>query len=190
MDLRLFFDSETTGFPKWKEPSGSEDQPHLVQIAGKLVDIDKRETLDQMNEIIRPQGWIIPQETIDVHGISMDRADSEGIPEAEAIERFIALWEGRPRVSHNTSFDNRIIRIGTKRYCDEDTINDWKSGDYECTGLLSKPIMQLKKMPKLTEAYQFFTGQELVQTHDAMDDVEACIAVYFGIMDYRERQAV
>lgn len=190
MNLRFFFDSETTGIPDWKQPSDGEGQPHLVQLAAKLVDIDSREVLEQMDVIIRPEGWIIPQETIDIHGITMDRADGEGIPEKDAIDQFIALWEGRTRVSHNVTFDNRIIRIGTKRYCDEDTINDWKGGDYECTGMLAKPIMGLGKMPKLTEAYQFFTGEELIQTHNAMDDVDACIEVYYGILDHKARQAV
>lgn len=190
MDLRFFFDSETTGIPEWREPSNSEAQPHLVQLAGKLVNIDSREVLEQMDVIVRPEGWIIPQETIDIHGITMDRADSEGIPEKDAIYQFLTIGQGITRVSHNVNFDNRIIRIGTKRYCDEDTINDWKNGDYECTGMLAKPIMGLGKMPKLTEAYQFFTGKELIQTHNAMDDVDACIAVYFGILDHKARQAV
>lgn len=194
MNLRLFFDNETTGIPDWQSPSNAETQPHLVQLAAKLVDIDKREVIDSMNEIIKPEGWVIPQEVIDIHGITMDRADAEGISEREALEEFLLLWHGNTRVAHGVNFDNRIIRIGTKRYCDDDTIDEWKNGSYECTGRLSKEIMSPGqkgfKIPKLVDAYKFFTGKDLIQTHDAMQDVDACIEVYFSIMDHKERQAV
>jgi len=192
MTLKLFFDTETTGLPDWKTPSGGDKQPHMVQLAALLVDVDTRQIIESMDVIIKPDGWVIPQDVIDIHGITNERAIEVGIPEEEALNQFLALWNFRSRVAHNTTFDNRIIRIATKRYSDESIITAWKEGEYECTGLLSKPIMKMGKkgkygykMPKLIEAYEFFTGLKLDNAHNAMDDTRACMSVYFGIQDQK-----
>jgi DNA polymerase-3 subunit epsilon len=39
------------------------------------------------------------------------------------------------------------------------------------------------KDPKLSEAYQFMFGEELVGAHDAFVDTEACARVYFWLLD-------
>lgn len=187
----LFFDTETTGIPDWKTPSGDECQPHLVQIAAHLVNPDNREIISTLDVIVRPDGWEIPEEVTEVHGITTEDALRYGVPEPLALQMFLEMWRGRTRIAHNTTFDNRIIRIGTKRYCSEEVQDQWKEGAYECTGLLSKPIMKMLprgrygyKMPKLVEAYEYFCGQELQNAHTAIADVNACKDVYFAVQDH------
>jgi DNA polymerase III subunit epsilon len=187
MNLAIFFDTETTGLPDWKSPSEAEHQPHIVQLAAHVVNLDAKEILESMDVIIKPDGWVIPEEVSAIHGITTERALAEGIPESEALLKFLLMWDGKLRIAHNTTFDNRIIRIATKRYCDESIINDWHEGPYECTGLITKPICQLLpknkygfKMPKLSEAYLHFTGKELENAHTALADVNACMEVYFA----------
>lgn len=190
----ITFDTETTGLPVWSEPSGGENQPHLVEIAAKLVDINTKEVLGQVNTIIKPNGWIIPEEVIAVHGITNEVANEQGRDEKEVLLEFLALWEKADiRVAHNQSFDERIIRIAIKRYLDEEMATRWKEGEKACTGLLAKPIMQMPpksrwgfKMPKLSEAYKHFTGKELVGAHRAMTDVDGCLEVYFAITDQQD----
>lgn len=187
----IFFDTETTGIPVWGEPSGIEKQPHIVQLAAHLVDSETREILETMDEIIKPNGWTIPQETINIHGITNERANDVGIPEVTALQIFFDMWsDSSLRVAHNTTFDNRIIRIGTKRYFSEVIQERWKAGEYKCTGLLTKPIMQMLpkrqhgyKMPKLVEAYKYFFGKEFEGAHTAIGDVNACMAVYWAVQD-------
>lgn len=188
----IFFDTETTGLPDWKNPSEAENQPHIVQLAAHLVDLRTREIKDTIDVIIKPHGWTIPQETTDIHGITTDAALETGEPEKDVLEKFLSMWSGRIRIAHNTTFDNRIIRIATKRYCDEAISDTWKDGEYQCTGILSKPIMQMPpknkygfKMPKLSEAYKFFTGKELENAHNALADVNACMDIYFAILDHK-----
>lgn len=144
-----------------------------------------------MDVIVKPDGWVIPQEVIDIHGITNEHAMSAGVHEHDALGVFLNMWDrSDSRIAHNSTFDNRIIRIAIKRYCNELTADNWKAGEYECTGLLSKPIMKMGKkgkygykMPKLEEAYQHFTGLKLDNAHDALADVQACMQVYFGIQD-------
>lgn len=45
MNPALFFDTETTGLPLFKEPSEDPRQPHIVQLGACLVDLDTWKTL-------------------------------------------------------------------------------------------------------------------------------------------------
>lgn len=184
MNQLIVFDTETSGFPNWTEPSGREDQPHIVQLAAHQVDVDNRKVIQTMNVIVKPEGWIIPQDTIDVHGITNEQAMDVGVSEKVAIEMFLELWGNRLRVAHNTTFDNRIIRIALKRYFGDEYADVWKEGEYQCTGLLSRPILGLKKMPSLEEAYKFFFGKELEGAHTALGDTNSCLDVYWAIKDH------
>lgn len=190
--LGLFFDTETTGLPLWKEPSEHPDQPHIVQLAAKLVNIDTREVLSAMDVIVKPDGWVIPEETIAIHGITNERAAAEGIPEKEAVEMLLTMVGNAELVGHNESFDRRIVRIAIKRHLDplaeEGAVlpsEVWKDRKSFCTMWKSKPHTQLpgNKHPKLTEAFQHFTGKSMEGAHSAGGDVDGCMTVYFAIKD-------
>jgi len=189
MSLILPFDTETTGLPDWKSPSEADHQPHLVQLAALLVN-DKFEIVKELDVIIKPDGWIIPDEVAAIHGITTERAMDEGIPEQEALAQLLEMAQGALRIAHNKTFDQRIIRIATKRYSDEATQEAWANKDnFECTMAMAKPIMQMQpktrygfKSPKLEEAYEYFTGKKLENAHSAMADTKACFEVYKAIV--------
>lgn len=203
MSKALFFDSETTGLPLFSEPSEHPDQPHIVQLAGCLVDLDTRTTLASFDVIIRPDGWEIPAEVSAIHGITTEMAMDLGVPEAQAVDMFLALWGNRPRIAHNESFDARIVRIAIKRHLDMrdekllvQLSDEWKAGQAECTARMTTPICRLPptekmrlagrntpKTPKLTEAYRHFFGEEFENAHSALADVRACMDVYFAVKD-------
>ncbi len=181
----LVFDTETTGIPFWKERSGLKKQPHMVQLAAILCDEETRDEAGRMDVIIKPDGWVIPQETIDIHGITNEQAMDEGIPEVEALQMFFKLWyQCDLRIAHNTTFDNRIIRIALKRYL-PDLISDelWKNRDlYYCTKANSMRVFK-RKDGHLADFYKLFTGKDLENAHNAMADVQACMEIYFAIQD-------
>ena len=200
MNLGIFYDSETTGLPLFKEPSEHPDQPHIVQLAACLVDLDSRKEISSMDVIIRPNGWTIPDEVAAIHGITTAHAEAVGIEEVTAIDIFMALWGAADtRIAHNEQFDARILRIALKRFFDSPnevmpTSDTWKEGKSQCTMTLAKPLCALPpsekmlaknmkgfKSPSLGEAYRHFTGCELENAHSAMADVRACMAVFFAI---------
>lgn len=192
MNLGLIYDTETTGLPDWKSPSGGENQPHIVQLAALLADLDEKKVIQSMDVIVKPDGWVITDDTAEIHGITTEYAMDVGIPEEQAFDLFLSLWGGdRKRISHNRTFDQRIIRIATKRYCDEEIIDAWAEKEtHDCTMLMAKPIMQLPpkgrygyKSPKLEEAYKFFTGKDLENAHTAMADAQACMEIYFAMLE-------
>ena len=181
------YDTETTGLPVWSVPSGDEQQPHLVQLAGSLCNAETGEALDKFDVIIKPDGWIIPQETIDIHGITNEYALEFGIPEKEAISMLLEMRGDAERVAYNKTFDQRIIRIGLKRYFSEAEQEKWAiKDDHHCTMRMAKAAMKVKSV-KLIDAYKHFTGEDMVGAHNAMADTDACMKVYFAAL--KESQA-
>lgn len=197
MNTALFYDTETTGLPLFREPSEDPRQPHIVQLAAALVDLDTRETISSMDVVIRPEGWAIPDDVAAIHGITTEKAMDVGIPEKTALAAFLDLWEGRTRIGHNEKFDARIIRIAQHRFGYGETLLDaWKDGLADCTATLSTNIVKCPptdkmkaagrfhhKTPTLAEAYQYFMGKPLENAHSAMADVLGCMSVYFAIKD-------
>lgn len=209
MTIKLFYDTETTGIPLFREPSEDPRQPHLVQLAACLVEIETRRTLASIDLVVRPDGWTIPEDVAAIHGITTEYAMDVGIPEAQAVDAFLSLWRQRTRIAHNESFDARIMRIALKRYVDPRDpglviapSDDWKASAAECTQVLATPICQLPptekmraanrhhfKSANLGEAFRHFTGRELEHAHSAMADVQGCMAVYFAIQDLQLESA-
>lgn len=175
------YDTETTGLPNWKTPSGGEDQPHMVQIGAVKCNAETGETVDEMTVIIKPNGWVIPEETIEVHGITNEYALEHGIDEKLAIQMLIDFIGNDERVAFNKTFDQRIVRIGLKRFFDEEAQEKWAiKEDHYCSMQMARKVIGGKN-PKLTEAYKHFIGEDFEGAHDALADAKASAAVYFAI---------
>jgi DNA polymerase-3 subunit epsilon len=193
MNRVLAFDTETTGLPDWKNPSDSHHQPHLVQLAAILADEDTGKIISSMDVIIKPNGWEIPQVVTDIHGITTEFATEVGVAEEDALSMLFQMVGKAKRLAHNKTFDQRIIRIGAKRYLNEAVQEQWARKDnFECTVQMAKPIMEMQpkgrygfKSPKLSEAYLYFFGKELVDAHSAMADAKACLDIYLAMKELK-----
>lgn len=199
----LFYDTETTGIPLYSTPSDDPRQPHIVSLAAKLIHLRTREIVETLDVLVKPDGWTIPDEVIAIHGITNERAAAEGIPEADAVDRLLALWRRADgKIGHAEAFDRRIVRIALKRYRSEELADEWYGSPFNDTCFIATDIMALEatakmkatgrgnkpKKPKLSEAVLFFTGRPLEGAHNAMNDVNGCIDVFFAIRDgVRER---
>jgi DNA polymerase-3 subunit epsilon len=203
MNIALAYDCETTGLPDFKAPSESVHQPHIVQLGARLVDLDTRDIISTLDVVIRPDGWTIPDDVSAIHGITTERAQQVGVGEGLALGLLLDMWErATVRIGHNESFDARIVRIAQHRFSDP-RIDAWKGAPARCTQIMATPILKLPPTPKmlaagftknksanLGEAYEFFTGRKLEGAHRALADVDACMAVFFAVLDgQRERAA-
>jgi len=192
MPITLYYDTETTGFPLWREPSEDPCQPHLTQVAAFLAD-DGGKKLGSIDLIVRPDGWSIPEDVQRLTGITPERATIGGVPECVALAAFIALWSRADlRVAHNENFDARIIRIALHRYSGIFDPDIWSEGAAECTMRLATPLLKLPatekmvaagrgksfKAPNLAEAHVGLLGREMTGAHNAMFDVIACMAIH------------
>jgi len=186
-------DTETTGLPLFGKPSEDPGQPHLVQLAVAVIDpADWSEQFAQ-SWIIKPDGWAISPELVAIHGITTERAETEGEPLVDVIREF---WKIAGRcdlgVAYNGSFDRKILRIASLRA-------DMEREEIEAAEAslpmvdpcrIATPIVNLPptekmlkagfkkaKTAKLTEAYRHFFGEDFDGAHDAMNDVRATVQV-------------
>lgn len=188
MDILNFYDTETTGIPEWSIPSDDPSQPHIVSLAALKCDAYTRQVVSSLNLVIRPDGWTIPDETIEIHGITNEQAAAYGVPEELAVAMFLAfVGDDGIAVGHNESFDRRMVRIALKRYdiFDEEVMEEWaKKERHLCTMWEARSIMGGKK-PKLSEAYAHFIGEPMSDAHSAHGDAKSCMELYWAMQDHK-----
>lgn len=183
----LFYDTETTGMPLFKAPSGDPAQPHLLQIAAALIDTDTRADLAAINLTIKVEDWEIDPEAQDVHGITAEFANAHGVPEWLALRAFLELWHhADTRVGHAETFDARIIRIAMKRYVSDAAADAWKLGSAICTYQTAKanvPELKPKGMGSLDMVHRHYLGEGFDGAHTAEADMRATARVFFAMLE-------
>lgn len=192
----LFFDTETTGLPNKR--LGDEMQPHIVQLAAFLTTPEGR-VVSSLNHIIKPEGWDIPQESIDVHGITMDTALKYGLSRAAVLAMFSNLVKRADLlVAHNAQFDLKITNLQYKR---QNTPSPLLGKEVFCTAANSVDLIKIPptermkeagygncfKTPNLRELCEWLgTGWDETRGHDAAYDVEMCMWAYFRIKGWQK----
>lgn len=89
----LAFDTETTGLANFRLPASHESQPHLVQIGAMLVD-ENFTVRNEINLIVKPEGWTIPASASSVHGITQEVAEQVGLPKGTVLDAFASRFAG------------------------------------------------------------------------------------------------
>ncbi|AZQ43518.1 DNA polymerase III subunit alpha [Nonlabens ponticola] len=187
--MYLIFDTETTGLPKrWDLPYTEVDNwPRVVQIAWQLHD-GLGNMIDHQDYLIKPDGYDIPYDSEQIHGISTALAQDQGLPLQEVLAKFNdALAMTTFVVGHNLEFDlnvtgaefiraniaNDLHKLPVLDTCTEDTarlcqIPGGRGGKF--------------KLPTLTEIYKFLFNQEFSEAHNATADVEATTRVFLELI--------
>ena len=103
--MHLFIDTETTGLQRGGV------QPRIVSIAWVISDSPgQHHSLRYM--IVKPNGFRIPQEAIDVHGITNERARREGVSidlALDALALDVRTHKPSSVIAHKLSFDRPIV---------------------------------------------------------------------------------
>lgn len=180
----LFLDTETTGLPsRWNAPYN--EWPRMVSLAYMLCEQDGK-VIDQMELIIKPDGYTIPKEASDIHGITQIIAEQQGNDLQMVLIKLLTLVEIADLiVFHNQSFDVGIITGEQMRmgFGKSEYISSQKPKIF-CTKEQSTSICKIPgsrggyKCPSLAELCAF-CGVENKGAHNAMNDVEATKECYF-----------
>jgi len=178
--MYLIFDTETTGLPKrWKAPiTDSDNWPRCVQIAWQLHDA-MGHCVEHQDYLILPDGFNIPYDAEQIHGISTALANKEGEALAVVLEKFnTALAKAKFVVGQNVGFDLNIMGCEYHRMQVETPLNSMPVLD-TCTETTAS-LCQLPggrggkfKLPTLTELHQKLFDTPFAEAHNATADVEA-----------------
>jgi DNA polymerase III epsilon subunit-like protein len=177
--LFLAFDTETTGKFDFKAPTSAPHQPRIVSMAACLFNAAGEE-ISTFYTLIRPEGFTIPDEVVEVHGITTEKALQYGIP----FEQAYAVLESLVNVSeHVLIFNEQFDRNMTdsemlRRYNTRSVLHEQKA-KLRCVMLLMAARMKQPsgygdyKWPNLAEAYKWLYQKDFVGAHGALADARA-----------------
>ena len=131
-----------------------------------------------------------------IHGITVERADTEGVPEAIACREFAELLMKTPTiVCHNFDFDWPFVYQMMQRNLDE-LSDEHRSRfyiEYPSFCTMKDPAVKAyvdarnikghKKQPKLIELYQKLFDADFEGAHDAMADIQATRKCYYELIN-------
>ena len=187
--MYLIFDTETTGLPKkWNAPlTDTDNWPRCIQIAWQLHD-ELGKLIESQDFLIQPDGFNIPYDAEQIHGISTQLAQENGKPLVEVLELFNeALAKTNFVVGQNVGFDLNIMGCEYYRKDIETKLNDLPKLD-TCTEATAK-LCQIPggrygkfKLPTLTELHQYLFNAPFAEAHNATADVEATTRCFFELI--------
>lgn len=191
--MYLIFDTETTGLPKnYNAPiTDTDNWPRCVQIAWQLHDA-MGNLVDHQDYLVRPDGFNIPYESEQIHGISTALAEQDGVPLGEVLEKFnAALAMTKFVVGQNVEFDINVMGCEFFRGQVENPLQELPVLD-TCTEHTAQ-LCQIPggrggkfKLPTLTELHKYLFGEPFAEAHNATADVEATTRCFLELV--RKRQ--
>ena len=187
--MYLIFDTETTGLPKnWNAPiTDTDNWPRCVQIAWQLHD-ELGRLVEHQDFLIKPDGFNIPYDAEQIHGISTDLAKRDGRDLQEVLDLFNeALSKTKFIVGQNLNFDLNIMGCEFHRVHTATQLNDLPVLDTctEKTALLCQiPGGRYGKfkLPTLTELHEELFKEPFHEAHNATADVEATTRCFLELI--------
>ena len=186
--MYLIFDTETTGLPRnYNAPiTDTSNWPRVVQLAWQLHEADGS-LVEQKDFLIRPNGFNIPFQSEQIHGISTELANLAGEDLGDVLVLFKkALEKADFIVGHNVRFDINVMGCEYVR-CNEETPLTLPILD-TCTERTAE-MCQLPggrggkfKLPTLTELHDFLFHIGFNEAHNATADVESTTRCFLELI--------
>ena len=189
--MYLFIDTETTGLPTLPKAPHTDLSvwPRIVSLSWAFYSAPEAQQLYRYN-IIRPEGFTIPNEATAVHGITTERALQEGIALATALSQLSQDLVARSPallIAHNMAFDRPVLLAEHLRAKVAEQITSLPTF---CTMATTTEFCQLlpmregqHKWPKLTELHTHLFGFQPSASHHAGADVLHCAKCFFRLQE-------
>ncbi len=187
--MYIIFDTETTGLPRnWNAPiTDTDNWPRVVQIAWQLHD-DMGNLIEHQDFLIKSDGYDIPFDAEQIHGISTELAQAEGEPLEDVLEKFnIALTKAKFVVGQNIKFDLNVCGCEFVRMEMDTPMSEMPILD-TCTETTAN-LCQIPggrggkfKLPTLTELHEYLFQVPFSEAHNATADVEATTRCFFELL--------
>lgn len=174
----LLFDTETTGLPISRASAIDKPNnwPHIVSISWILLDADTNTIEKKVYRIVKPENWTIPNDSVQIHGITTEYAFQNGISLKSVMDEF-RNEKCDIMVAHNMDFDYNVL-INAIRWDLKETEMHPCRVRY-CTMRLSRHLCKIPsqygyKNPRLSELYSTVIKKELkpFSLHNSLYDTE------------------
>ena len=181
--MTLVFDTETTGKADFKKAAIDPCQPKMVQLGAILYDPEWFPRLE-LNLLVKPDGYEIPEQASKIHGITTEVATKYGWDLADVLCAFNRLVARCGLVAaHNFDYDQLVLNNAWHRAKGQFEWPKWRCTMKEMTPICKLPGYYGPKWPSLQEAHKFCFQQEFEGAHDAMADVRACGRILRWLME-------
>lgn len=198
MNKLIFFDCETNGKAlNFKAPyTDTNNWPRIVQMAWAVYTADEK-CERAVSFLVKPDGWVIPQEVVEIHGITTEMCEKDGISIHEVLSIFNKdSLDCRTFVAHNVEFDKNVVSCEYHRIELTMSFVDGLQIPYThpdcsiyCTMKASTNFCRLPgspfrgqfKWPKLVELHEKLFGVGFEGAHAALTDVQAMAKCYFEL---------
>ena len=191
----MVLDTETTGVPNFKLPSDAPGQPHICEFAAVLYeDMGYPYALREINTLIKPDGWTIPGEATEIHGITTEDCEQRGMPSKPILERTIRMMGDADVIAgYNLAFDLKMFRGACRRADLDYDYDEMQAKKYDvmqkCTPLCKLPPsakmraagFKSYKTPTLGEAASMLLQKPIEDVHRAFADVSMTAQLYWYI---------
>lgn len=186
----LFFDIETTGLPdRNAKYDDFEKFPFVVSLSWIFNGVEH-------DYIIKPEGYEIPEQTTQIHGITTEYALKNGTPFRDVIVKFIAdSINAQYIVAHNIYFDTSIVKANSIRYMGKDYYDLFVDSALNKDKRIDTMMKTIKfvgakfqngrsgKYPTLEELYDKLFPGETFNAHTSIDDVRALVRCFPKLSD-------
>lgn len=187
--MMLFVDVETTGLCRSKKATYRDihNWPRIVSIAWAVHDTTGA-IKESYTSIIKPDGFVIPADSSRIHGITTEKASTEGKRLGSVLKQLVAaVNKHKPSlmVAHNMAFDRPIILAEMLRSKMNSSIPTVEDLPTYCTMLNTISYCAIPtrwgqyKFPTLAELHKKLFNAPFQNEHDATSDVAACARCYF-----------
>lgn len=205
----LVFDTETTGLPQRTENGRSPSiykttmWPHIIQLSYILYDTEKNKILINHDHIVKLADHVqITEKSVEMHGITMEISQRQGIPIQEALELFnICMISSDMVIAHNLAFDRQMILVECIRNRLAGPFKFKNPEQFFCTMKSTTDLCKIEaiskksgktyfKFPTLTELHQHLFAQTPQNTHNSLVDILICLRCFVMLVkdeDIREK---
>lgn len=195
--VALVFDTETTGLPvrvsfnTYHHYSDLDkyNNSRVIQLSWLIV--NKDHTMEDGKDFIINRRGQFNIENHHIHGVTNEMSD-EGQDLSYALDLFKSdLEKVKVIVAHNLLFDLNILMSECYRLGRSDIIDLIEKKSRFCTMRRSRDVVCIEaygwndevynKLPKLSETYYHFFGENFENAHNALADATACAKCYIAL---------
>lgn len=205
----LFLDLETIGlignvqkvveqekkYPNYKN-NENYDSSRIVQFGYiYLEDFDYDYEIEPINitsQIVKPDDFVIPEESIKIHGITNEIANEKGKNIKKILKKIKSIIDDVEYIiGYNVYFDINILLNELYRLKMKSSIKKIKElikkENILCVGQLSKEYKSYKNMPSQQNIYKELFEKPIENIHNAQYDIYVTIEIIFWFYKNKEK---